>query len=399
MAIRQRLLETPAERVSPELAKTVADFCEPIDVIASAYVGLIEITRGIRPPGGAPRSRVRAGRAAGRDQGGRPRAAPRRRPLLRLDARGRPRGRVQLPRAGRRRRVGRAGPAGLLARLASIEPMLDPGAFKAYDVRALYPSQLDEEGAYAVGRAFAEQFEPRRIAIGRDMRLSSPSMAEAVINGVADAGIDVADLGMVGTEMVYFATGELGLDGGIMVTASHNPADYTGMKIVRRGALPVGSESGLVEIRDRAVRGEWRDAPARGTVEPVDVWDGLRRAGARLRRRRCDRAASDRRRRRERDGRRDAAAGARAAAAGRGRALQLRAGRVVPEPRAEPAAAREPRVHRAAHDRGGRGVRRRLRRRRRPVLLRRRHAASSCRATSRPRCSPSRCSRGSRAGR
>jgi phosphomannomutase len=152
--------------------------------------------------------------------------------------------------------------------------VLDPGAFKAYDVRAIYPSQLDEEGAYAVGRAFAEQFEPRRVAIGRDMRLSSPTMAEAVINGVADAGTDVADLGMVGTEMVYFATGDLGLDGGIMVTASHNPAQYTGMKIVRRGALPVGSESGLVEIRDRAVRGEWREA-TRGSVEPVDVWQGF----------------------------------------------------------------------------------------------------------------------------
>ena len=77
------------------------------------------------------------------------------------------------------------------------------------------------------------------------MRLSSPSMAVAVIEGAADGGADVIDLGMVGTEMVYFAVGELGLDGGIMVTASHNPKDYTGMKIVRRGALPVGSESGL----------------------------------------------------------------------------------------------------------------------------------------------------------
>ncbi len=152
--------------------------------------------------------------------------------------------------------------------------MLDPGAFKAYDVRALYPSQLDEEGAYAIGRAFAEQFEPRRVAIGRDMRLSSPSMAEAAASGVADGGADVADLGMVGTEVMYFATGELGLDGGIMVTASHNPAAYTGMKIVRRGALPVGSESGLVEIRDRAVLAEWRDAE-RGSIEPVDVWDAF----------------------------------------------------------------------------------------------------------------------------
>jgi len=152
--------------------------------------------------------------------------------------------------------------------------MLDPGSFKAYDVRAVYPSQLDEEGAYAIGRAFAEQFEPRRVAIGRDMRLSSPTMAEAVTAGVADGGVDVADLGMVGTEMVYFATGDLGLDGGIMVTASHNPGEYTGMKIVRRGALPVGSESGLFEIRDRAVRGEWREA-TRGSVETVDVWDAF----------------------------------------------------------------------------------------------------------------------------
>src|SRR5262249_25117400 len=81
------------------------------------------------------------------------------------------------------------------------------------------------------------------------------------------------DLGLVGTEMVYFATGDLGLDGGIMVTASHNPGAYTGMKIVRRGALPVGSESGLIEIRDRAIRGEWREA-APGSVEAVDVWEG-----------------------------------------------------------------------------------------------------------------------------
>ncbi len=149
--------------------------------------------------------------------------------------------------------------------------MLDPASFKAYDVRAVYPSELDEEGAYAIGRAFAEQFEPRRIAVGRDMRLSAPSMAAAVIEGVADAGVSVADLGMVGTEVVYFATGELGLDGGIMVTASHNPGRYTGLKIVRRGALPVGSESGLFDVRDRAVRGEWR-AAKRGAVEQVNVW-------------------------------------------------------------------------------------------------------------------------------
>jgi phosphomannomutase len=150
--------------------------------------------------------------------------------------------------------------------------VLAPGVFKAYDVRGIYPSELDEDGAYAIGRAYAEQFEPRRIAVGRDMRLSSPSMAAAVIEGAADGGADVLDVGMVGTEMVYFAVGDLGLDGGVAVTASHNPKEYTGMKIVRRGALPVGGESGLLEVRDRALRREWREA-ARGQVVEEDIWD------------------------------------------------------------------------------------------------------------------------------
>src|SRR5512132_1538401 len=130
---------------------------------------------------------------------------------------------------------------------------LDPKVFKAYDVRGIHPSELDEAGAYAIGRAYVEQFEPRRIAVGRDMRLSAPAMAKATIEGAADGGADVLDIGLVGTEMVYFAVGELGLDGGIAVTASHNPREYTGMKIVRRGALPVGGDSGLMEIRDRAM--------------------------------------------------------------------------------------------------------------------------------------------------
>ena len=131
--------------------------------------------------------------------------------------------------------------------------MLDPRVFKAYDVRGIYGAELDEEGAQAIGRAFVEVFEPKRIAVGHDMRVSSPAMAEAVIAGAAEAGADVLELGLVGTEMVYFAVGELGLDGGVAVTASHNPKEYTGMKIVRAGALPVGGESGLPEIRDRAL--------------------------------------------------------------------------------------------------------------------------------------------------
>ncbi|HEX3256754.1 MAG TPA: phosphomannomutase CpsG, partial [Gaiellaceae bacterium] len=95
---------------------------------------------------------------------------------------------------------------------------LDPKVFKAYDVRGIHPSELDEDGAYAIGRAYVEQFEPKAIAVGRDMRVSSTSMAEAAIRGAMAAGAQVKDLGLIGTEMLYFGVGELDLDGGVMVT-------------------------------------------------------------------------------------------------------------------------------------------------------------------------------------
>jgi phosphomannomutase len=150
--------------------------------------------------------------------------------------------------------------------------VLDTKVFKAYDVRGIYPDELDEEGAYAIGRAYVEQFEPRRIAVGHDMRLSSPAMTDAVVRGAAEAGADVVELGLVGTEMVYFAVGELDLEGGIAVTASHNPKQYTGMKIVRRGALPVGGDSGLLDIRERAVSGARQESRPKGTVTQEDIW-------------------------------------------------------------------------------------------------------------------------------
>ncbi len=149
--------------------------------------------------------------------------------------------------------------------------MLEPKVFKAYDVRGIYPDELDEAGAEAIGRAYVEQFEPRRMAVGRDMRLSSPAMQEALMRGAAAAGAEVLDLGLVGTEMVYFAVGSLGLEGGAMVTASHNPKEYTGMKLVRRGALPVGGESGLFDVRDRALE-DSEPRGAEGTIEQYDIW-------------------------------------------------------------------------------------------------------------------------------
>jgi phosphomannomutase len=154
--------------------------------------------------------------------------------------------------------------------------VLDPGVFKAYDVRGLYPSQLDEDGAYRIGRGYVEHFEPKTIAVGRDMRLSSEAMSKAVIEGATDGGADVLDLGLVGTEMVYHAVGELALDGGICVTASHNPKEYTGMKIVRRGALPVGGDSGLAQVRARAEEG-FGAVAKQGSVMPEDVWPSFTR--------------------------------------------------------------------------------------------------------------------------
>ena len=155
-----------------------------------------------------------------------------------------------------------------------MRDVLDPKVFKAYDVRGVHPTEIDEDGAYRIGRAYVDEFEPRSVAVGRDMRLTAPAMAAAVIEGAADGGADVLDLGLVGTEMVYFAVGDLGLDGGICVTASHNPGEYTGMKIVRRGARPVGGDSGLDRVARRAAA-SFGEVTARGSVREEDVWEGF----------------------------------------------------------------------------------------------------------------------------
>src|SRR5690242_2039661 len=158
----------------------------------------------------------------------------------------------------------------------SIPAVLDPKVFKAYDVRGIYPAEIDEDGAREIGRAYVEQFEPKRIAVGRDMRVSAPTMAKAAIEGASAAGAEVIDLGLVGTEMLYFAVGSLGLDGGLQVTASHNPKEYTGVKVVRRGAMPVGGDSGLLDIRDRAMSpADTSRGQTLGRVEKEDVFPGF----------------------------------------------------------------------------------------------------------------------------
>ncbi|MBU0483763.1 MAG: phosphomannomutase [Proteobacteria bacterium] len=120
--------------------------------------------------------------------------------------------------------------------------------FKAYDIRGKVPEELNENLAYRIGQAYSEIFSPRKIAIGHDIRLSSPSLAKALAEGFMASGVNVIDLGLCGTEEIYFAAFNLEVDGGIIVTASHNPANYNGMKFVRKGAIPISGDSGLREI-------------------------------------------------------------------------------------------------------------------------------------------------------
>ena len=132
---------------------------------------------------------------------------------------------------------------------------ISPSIFKAYDVRALYPSEIDETGARAIGRAFVAYLDAKRIGVSRDMRLSSPSLAAAFIAGAREQGADVVDYGMNATDMLYFGVARDGLDGGVQITASHNPGEYNGIKMVRRDAFPLSGDSGIGEIRDMVVGG------------------------------------------------------------------------------------------------------------------------------------------------
>ena len=149
--------------------------------------------------------------------------------------------------------------------------------FKAYDIRGKVPSELNPDLARAIGRAYAQRFKPRKITVGRDMRLSSKDIAEALIEGLLESGVDVVDIGLCGTEMIYFAAFHLeadGVDGGIVVTASHNPADYNGMKLVQRGAVPISGDSGLKDIEALAEVGAPLSPPmttSRGERSGCDI--------------------------------------------------------------------------------------------------------------------------------
>ena len=151
---------------------------------------------------------------------------------------------------------------------------LNPDIFKAYDVRGVYPSEINEDTARAIGTAFSAYLGAKRIAVGRDMRLSSPALAAAFIAGATSQGTDVVDYGMISTDMLYFAVARDGHEGGVQITASHNPKQYNGMKMVRKEAFPLSGEEGLKEIREMIAGGTLPPATgAPGQVTTQNVLD------------------------------------------------------------------------------------------------------------------------------
>jgi len=151
--------------------------------------------------------------------------------------------------------------------------MTNLNCFKAYDVRGRVPDEINEDIAYRIGRAYAQVVEPKRVVVGHDIRLTSRQLCDALCNGLRDAGVDVFDIGQCGTEEVYFATFHFEMDGGICVTASHNPKDYNGMKFVREGSRPISGDSGLKDIQALAEQNRFAPATQRGRYEALAASD------------------------------------------------------------------------------------------------------------------------------
>ena len=143
--------------------------------------------------------------------------------------------------------------------------------FKAYDIRGKLGTELNEEIAYKIGRAYGQIYQPKTVVIGCDIRLSSEALKQATIRGLNDAGVNVLDLGMTGTEEVYFGAFHLDVQGGIEITASHNPMDYNGMKLVRENSRPISADTGLKEIRALAEKAEFSEVAQKGTTQNYNI--------------------------------------------------------------------------------------------------------------------------------
>ncbi len=148
---------------------------------------------------------------------------------------------------------------------------INPAIFKAYDVRGIYPTEINEDAAYAYGRALVRYLDVPQVAVGRDMRLSSPALAEALIRGVTDQGADAIDLGLTTTDELYFAVGKFNYPAGVMITASHNPKQYNGIKTCREHAIALSSATGLNDIRDLMLKGTFPAPSEQGRVIRLDV--------------------------------------------------------------------------------------------------------------------------------
>lgn len=148
---------------------------------------------------------------------------------------------------------------------------IDITCFKPYDIRGKVPDELNEDVAYRVGRAFVDFLDAKSVVVGHDIRLTSEKITDALVKGITEAGADVIHIGQIGTEEVYFGTFHLGVDGGICVTASHNPMDYNGMKLVRKGSQPISGDSGLDDIRAMAESGNFKASATIGKVEKRDL--------------------------------------------------------------------------------------------------------------------------------
>lgn len=149
--------------------------------------------------------------------------------------------------------------------------MIKKEIFKAYDIRGLYPQDLNEEVAYKIAQAYCKLFSPKTIVLGRDVRLSGPSLWRAAAKGFTDHGVDVIDIGVITTDMLYYASAALNADGGITISASHNPGEYNGMKLMRAGAVPVSGDTGILEIRDLVVSDYAFKAPLAGVITVQDI--------------------------------------------------------------------------------------------------------------------------------
>ncbi len=148
---------------------------------------------------------------------------------------------------------------------------IDPNIFKSYDIRGIYGQDLNDEIVYRIGRAAAQYLPVPEIAVGRDMRLSSPQIADSLMRGITDQGVNAIDLGLTTADELYFAVGKFNYPAGVMVTASHNPAKYNGMKFCRAQAFPISKETGLTEICDIATRGEFAKSASKGKISKRDV--------------------------------------------------------------------------------------------------------------------------------